>query len=293
MRHMKVQEQAVLVRVGITKWSGSKTDKTLSGELASSKGAEEGVLRVRKTLLDSPHLKALNKLAGQVRNQIVSKYTMPWSEDGERLLPVDAIDKFEALIEDAKQAWDQHKRNLADDYELAVQRAQHSLGGAFDPADYPSKQEVLDKFEIGVRFRPLPDGGDLRVKMPEQRLEAMREAIEADVNDRVQQATAAVHARVVETLTHLAEKLRDYGQDENGKVTGVFRDSTVENVQQLADVLPALNITGDPKLESAANTLLTKLRDLDPKTLRESPAARERVAKHADSIVEDLSGFMD
>ena len=83
----KIQEQALLARVSIKKWSNAKTDRDLTNEVSANNNVDAGLIRVRKTLLSAPVVKALSKLAGQVRNNIVGKLTVPWDEDGTRLLP--------------------------------------------------------------------------------------------------------------------------------------------------------------------------------------------------------------
>lgn len=103
-----------------------------------------------------------------------------------------------------------------------------------------------------------------------------------------------VHERVAETLAHLIEKLSEFGVDaKTGKATGVFRDSTVTNLTELASILPSLNLTGDPKLTEASNALLTQLRDLDPEKIRNSESHRKDVVSKARDVADKLSGFFD
>jgi hypothetical protein len=90
-----------------------------------------------------------------------------------------------------------------------------------------------------------------------------------------------VWARIGDDVGHMADKLASYSVTSEGKVTtGIFRDSMVENVRDLVERLPALNLTNDRKL----NELYIKMRDrlcaydaeslrLDG-TLRQSSGAR-------------------
>jgi len=288
----KIQEQALLVHVKIRKWSNSKTDAGLTDAVESDNHVAPGLIRVRKTLLDTPTVKELSKLGGKVRNNIVGKLTVPWSETGTRLLPVELIDRFEAELSDAKARWDELKAELGSVYNDAIKQAQAGLGDAFDEADYPNAQEILDRYSIEVEYLPLPTGGDLRVSLPQAKLDKLRHEVEASVKSSLEKGTKQVHERVAHTLEHLVEKLDTFGVDKkSGKVVGAFRDSTVENLNELAEVLPLLNITGDPALTKTSNDLLTQLRDLDPQQLRDDKGHRSAVADKARKIVSDLTGF--
>ena len=291
---MKIQEQSLLARVSIKKWSNAKTDKNLTDEVAESKNANPDLIRVRKTLINAPVVKELTKLAGRVRNNIVGKLTIPWNEDGTRLLPVELIDRFEKELSDAKDRWGELTEELGDTYDTYIERAEHDLGDAFDATDYPSREDILSRYSIDVDYTPLPTGGDLRVSLPQDKLDKLREDVERQVQSKVEDAMETVHKRVVDTLNHLVDKLRAFGVDaKTGKAIGVFRDSTVENLNDLVEILAVLNVTGDPRLTAASNDLLTQLRDLDPEALRQSEGHRKDVAEKAQSIVDDLTGFYD
>ena len=47
----KIQNQAVLVAVTITKWSNAKTDQDITQEVSLNKNAQDGMIRVRKSLI--------------------------------------------------------------------------------------------------------------------------------------------------------------------------------------------------------------------------------------------------
>jgi len=60
--------------------------------------------------------------------------------------------------------------------------------------------------------------------------------------------------------TDMAEKL--------GNPDAVFRDSLVNNLVELVDLIPALNFTVDPELDQLARATRDKLANLDPENLR-------------------------
>ena len=289
----KIQNQAVLVAVTITKWSNAKTDKDITQEVSLNKNAQDGMIRVRKNLIKSAVVKALSRIAGQIRNNVVNELTIPWG-NGVRLLPIELLDQFEREFEQHQDRWDENLRELGREYESSVSQAAKVLGDAFKASDYPSKDEILAKYSLSKKIMPLPDANDLRVALPQAKLDSMKADIEADITSSLEGAMQKVHERVAETLAHLIDKLSDFGVDaKTGKATGVFRDSTVTNLTELAGILPSLNLTGDPKLTEVSNALLTQLRDLDPEKIRNSESHRNDVVSKAKDVADKLSGFFD
>jgi hypothetical protein len=88
----------------------------------------------------------------------------------------------------------------------------------------------------------------------------------------------------------VAERLQAY------KVTGEgvehpFRDSVVTNLVKLVDILPKLNVTGDPELERLAAEVRSSLL-VDPQELRKSESVRTETAKAAAAISARMAGYM-
>ena len=290
---MSIQNEAILVKVTQSTWGNRKSDKDLAAEVISQKGAQQGSISVSKALVDSPDVKALTKISGQITNQLLRRVCLSW-EDGVHLLPVDLIDRFEDQLRKFNDQREKHLRSLGETYDDLVAKAQYRLGSAFCESDYPTRDEVLEKYQLTVEYRPLPAGGDLRVDLPAKRLEAIRRDVEAQVQAKVQKAAEVAHDRVVDTLQSLIDGLERHGKKEEGaKRASKFSDNTVEKVKEIAQILPSLNINNDPRLTKAGNDLLTKLRDLDADELRSDPAKRKHTAEQAKAIVDNLNAFFD
>ena len=69
------------------------------------------------------------------------------------------------------------------------------------------------------------------------------------------------------------------------------RDSVVTNLVKLVDVLPKLNVTGDPELERLAAQVRASLL-VDPQELRESESVRSETAKNATAIAQRMAAYM-
>lgn len=288
-----IYEQGLLVEVPISVASMSKVDKELSSAVASERNASATRIKTSKVLVESPNHKAMKKIMGQVRNNLLKELTIPWDEKGKKYLPIGLKAKFDDQLKVYMDAFEKAKRAFIAEYDDLIEEAKRNsvgLGEAFNAADYPSKAELEDKFTMSVAFDTLNDPNDARVKLSE----AMRNRIIKDAEDviikRTEDAHRVVIERVVDVLTHLAEKLEEREVDENGKVVSTFRDNTLEKAQRLAEALPSLNLTGDPALTKAANEMLGTLTSLKAKDLRADPAKGKDVAKKVSEIADKLRG---
>ena len=75
------------------------------------------------------------------------------------------------------------------------------------------------------------------------------------------------------------------------KVVDGFKDSLVENIRDLCQVLPRLNLTGDADLNNYCELVKQKLAVLDAGDLRENEVARKSAANEAQGILDAMAGY--
>jgi hypothetical protein len=86
----------------------------------------------------------------------------------------------------------------------------------------------------------------------------------------------------------MSERL-DYGPAEQKKI---FRDSLVENVVEMIDLLRACNITQSVQMAEMADTLERALRGVTPDNLREDARLRADTKKSIDAAIAALPSLM-
>jgi len=109
----------------------------------------------------------------------------------------------------------------------------------------------------------------------EEKLIELRQQLDGEVQRAGQVAGQQVMARVLSCVDRICERLAD--------PDAVFRDSLIDNLREVLEIAPALNIAGDP----AVSRLVTECRDKllkAPDTLREVAAVRHLTAEHARNI---------
>ncbi|MGI8552470.1 MAG: hypothetical protein ACR2PL_17030, partial [Dehalococcoidia bacterium] len=89
---------------------------------------------------------------------------------------------------------------------------------------------------------------------------------------------------------HMVERLWSYRVTAEG-VNGKFHDTLVENVRELVDLLPTLNVTGNTTMAELSERMKAELCRYSAQTLRDSTSARERTAAAAEDILHHIEAF--
>lgn len=278
--NISIGSSAMLVELSISTWTARKLDKKVSAEVDLAKGTKTSAVNVNKNLLaGTGFLDTITKYAANARAWHLSQ-TLPWSDNGQRLLPVSNFIEYKEQLGKLNDNFDALVDKFIDAYPNLVTAAAFQLGDLFNRDEYPEADAIARKFKFSYNFFPVPQAGDFRVDIGEE----ARKEIEASCNrmsdSRIETAMKDAWSRLHEHLLRMSERL-DYG-DADKKI---FRDTLVENAVELVDMLKHFNITRDPKLEQARLDLKSAIGVYDAEMLRELPEARQAVKTKVDEIL--------
>jgi len=292
MTQMNITERAMLVSLSISRWTARKLDKRVTREVAERHGAAESVGRYSKKLIGSDALAEIARIAGEAR-EYHYRMTLPWQDSCDRILPsavyLDYTKEHRRLRAEFEKAVGEFLR----DYSKLREEARVALNGLYRDDDYPSPKRLAAMFRYGVGVMPLPAAADFRVGLDSDEVERVREEIEARCNEAFEAATRDLWTRIAEVVGHLSERLKLYQVDATtGRVSNPFKDSTVENLRSLVDLLPRLNVTGSSELDAMTRRLRESLCAVEPATLRTDEATRVATAKTADDILAEMASYI-
>lgn len=272
---MSIQNKAMLVTLSVSCWTARKQDKKVSAEVEAAHNAKNAG-RYNKDLVDKQHLDPLTSYAGQIRAYHY-KMTLPWMDNGARLLPSKLFQEYSAEIRRMKQEYARLVSEFVQAYPARVQEARQRLGTMFQPDDYPEASELYGKFDVELDIMPVPDGADFRVAVGD----AERARIADDISQRVaaRQAAAAKSAwtRVRDAVGRVVACL--------GQPKARIFDSLTSNLEDLVAILPGLNINDDPDMERVCDRITHGL-IVDPERLRKSALLRAKVRDEAEAILQ-------
>jgi hypothetical protein len=270
----------MLTVLTISQWTNRKHDKTVSKEVETSHAAKDAG-RYNKQLIDKSALDPISKIAGAARDYHY-KVTLPWGNNGERLLPSALFLDYAQNMRMYKDTFAQRAREFVIAYPSLVENARNRLGSMYNALDYPPMQEIASKFSIETSFTPVPSASDFRVDLSEDLVDKIKSEITNSVQDRQKQAVLECWGRVREVVGKIHERLSDEDK--------TFRDSLIENARDLVSILPALNITGDAELTSIEAEVKQLLRH-GADVLRHNPVIRSETAVRAAEIMKRMEAF--
>ena len=280
----------MLARLNISQWSARKLDRSATSKTTNEAGAKADAARVNKFLLsgNDTGLKAIGAIATAARADYYA-LTAPWTDNGDRVLTADAWKELNGKLSAHSLTYAAAVDDfIRTDYTDARERARSALGALFDAADFPAPYIVRQKFGFDFSFDSLPTASDFRVTLADDDAEMIRQDIERRTSRRMADAVASVWQRLHDSVQHVADTM---ARMESGEQKRLF-DSVLANVRDIAQVLPALNLTRDPQMDAIAARVLSELGPVQTETLRDDPTARQRTRVKATSILAAMAAQM-
>ena len=279
-----IETSAMLVELSISCWTARKLDKRVSQEVDTTNGTKSRAGNYNKNLLaGTQKLDGIVKFAANARAWHNAN-TLPWSDNGLRLLPVENFLRYKERLGELEQEYNELVKDFLNSYPNLVDAAAFQLGNLFDRTEYPETEAISDKFRFRYVFSPVPTAGDWRVNIGNQARAELETQCNNVIQERVQGAMKEAWSRMHECLSHISERLEDNGTGPDAK-RKVFRDSLVENAQELVEMLKVLNVTKDPELERARMLMSQTLTGLEAEDLRDSDDTRRGVKAEVDAIL--------
>lgn len=289
-RAADLSQRVMLVQLSVSQWTARKLDKRATADIAERNDAKRDAGRYNKTLVARGALAAIAAIVASARQDHVT-YSLPWLQDGTRIMPVDAFKTYAAKMQSHREAFEREVSDFLANYDDYIESARADLGALFNRADYPSKSELSRRFGWRVNTFPLPSASDFRVDLDKETLTALQADMQADIEGAFKTAMSDAAGRLHDVARAMSDKLNAY-KPELGKQGNPFRDSLVENVRELVAVLPMLNVTGDARLAKAIDDARAKLVRHDAQALREDETLRQETAKAAADIADAMGAFM-
>jgi len=277
-----IQEKAMVVRLKVGFWTCRKVDSKATSDVIRKAGAQTDAGKFRKNLIPVEEIKKIRRAIAHVRKEF-KFLTLPWLDDGERMLPSEQHMDFTAKMRKAKNGFERAKEQFLKDYDANVKRAKSILGDMFDENDYPPVATLSEKFYVTLNIGGVPSGDDFRVNLGERVTAEIREDIERRVNEQVMVGVKDIWVRLKEAVQHMTEKLTDKD--------AIFRDTLVGNLKGLCEVLPKLNVVGDKEFDRVIGEVKDLISNVRPEELRKDEKKRKATATKANAILDKMKGY--
>jgi len=281
---------AVLVTVDVNVWSATKQDRTISGEVTSSKKADPNAGRFVKNLLaNNVHHKDLVNYRQTIYNWVKAK-TYRWN-NSQDLLPTIELESF-------KQEYDKHEKEFnrllsefCDKYDSIKSNMAFAQGDMYNIQDYPSVEEVRRKFGCKLYISEVPSH-DFRCSVAQDLADDLKVNYQRQCEEIVKNVLHQQTDRIVNVMESISHCCRTQEiTTKEGEVKSKKRkiyDTTIEKAKELCRTIGAFKYVNDEhsqRLRSVAKQLDDTLSGVSSEALRESDYTRDRVKSDIDDIL--------
>lgn len=270
-----MKDLAALVYLSIGMPGQTRTDKTASHQVEEDNETQAGRARVVKRLYSKNTIGALQAAAQQVR---VAHYrcSFPFDDTGGRLVPLALLSRYTEEVGEKIRLFELEAQKFGAAYQEQMLLEQERLGKLFKPGDYPTNP--LAGTFAAFTVRPCPDSAFESAMWGEEQLEMVRQQAQDDVERGIATAMRDAFDRIKTVVGKLVEKL--------SIPDAIFRDSLLNNVSDLADVLDSLNILQDHRLDACVRSMRDML--VSPDVVRSNSAVRSDLAAKGAALLSQL-----
>jgi hypothetical protein len=271
-----LSSKAMLVKVSISQWQGKRFDKKAT-RIAEQAFQTRDAGEFQKSLVAQDAIKAVGKVANEIRSYHYAN-TLPWDRDGWQILPAKHFQVYTKEMRVLKSKFETGVDVFTTSYPGLINEARIRLNGLFRQEDYPI--DIKSKFSVSTDIEPIPMAADFRVTLHSDEVTRIRDDIKSKTDDALKASHADLYKRLATAVGAMAAKL--------GDPKGVFRDTLVENLVDLVQLIPQLDIQDDPELDALRREVEEKLCANDPSTLRTEPETRAEVRDDAQAILKAM-----
>lgn len=290
MKQINLAEKAVLANLSFSRWGGYAYDRKATDEVHQSNNAAADAGNYNKRLLPKGATSKIDSVVNAAREYHKS-HTSPWLDDGRRILPSTFYMEYAKRMKEFKQEFEDACADFFKEYPGYVKTAQKRLGKMFREDEFPAIAEIKAHYSFSLDILPFPDSADFRVEL--DGIDEIKREMQARMKEVYEGAMRDVAERITTLVGRMSERLKGYKPGKPGKrAEGTFKDSLVDNIKELADVLPHLNMAGDPKLAKIIERINKELCQTDAETLREDDKLRKKVATSADQVLTAIADFI-
>tara|TARA_R110000824_G_scaffold71382_6_gene182708 strand:- start:2227 stop:3453 length:1227 start_codon:yes stop_codon:yes gene_type:complete len=282
-----ISSSAVQVTVSFSQCAFRRFDKDESERVTTANGAVRKAASVHKALL--PNCKELQAIKDFVSATRTAHYsmTLPWCDQGPRLLPTANLPVFHKHITEIQDKFNSLCEEFYVVYAWEKVQAEADLGtskGLFDADAYPSLEEVKKKFRMSVAYMPVPERGSFITDLQADALELANDHYDEFYHRATVSAMDEVWKKLFVPLQNMSQRLDYSTRAQNTK----FRDTLVSNVVDIVSLLKVFNVTNDPHLEACRVKLEEAMYGVTPDALRNDDIFRAQTKRSVDAVLKTL-----
>lgn len=262
-----IHKKALLVQCRIRKWDGAVRDGVASTELKKRNGMHNDSGVFTKFLLSKSVLKPIEDLAIRIR-RFHNSMTIPYSLEGVGVLPTAKLFAYRQGMTKHKESYEQAVQTLIDHYDFHVSDSKLRLGSRYDPAEFPTADELRSHFSVDTVLMPIPSSDHLLIDLTESGYD------KADVDKAVEQAVDKANQRLWSALHNRLCEIKPILDDPARRYMASHRDKLGEFIDKINE----FNFADSDNVKAIVSFIRDKIVIHDLDAVRHDPKIRSYVA---------------
>ena len=280
---MEIQNKVLLSKLTISQFNPKKADTQTTNEVLREKQASRNAGMWVKYLVNPDNLLSVTSYAQKARLEHY-KLSLPWEDEGWRILPVKMYTKYQDKMIKCKDRFNMEVEKFVTEWPECVEEAKIALKDMFNIQDYPSTDQIRSKFDFRILFLPLPSKEDFRISLSQEEMEERKKDVDNLIKVAEETAMKDLWSRLSSPIKNMVDKLSDSDS--------IFRNSLIENLREVLDLVPNLNISDNTELDLIIKECKDKLTIYSPEVLRENSRIRKTVALQAEELLNRMKGYI-
>jgi hypothetical protein len=216
--------------------------------------------------------------------------SLPWfdGKGAPRAVNALAVTDLKVELGNRKRQYFELVEDFMPEYPVIRAQRQFDMGDLFDPKQFPSPQELRRKFAFNTDWYSLPDSADIRVVegVDAEELKVLADEARTSEQKRIGHAMEVAASKLYKVVKSMHATMATPIGEKGAK----FNNTKLENILMVAELIPSLNLTNDPKLKALAAEA-KKLATKSPDELREDEVKRKQAAKEAETLATKLASM--
>lgn len=286
---MNLADRAFVVKVSVGIFESIKVDKRTSNRVRSEAGAQDDAGRWQASSIptSAPEYRELSNVRSRIK-AVNEFYTSPWMDGGYRIIPSELFLEWKLKVDEAASKLKPAVDALAEAMPRLKQIAISKANGLWNEDLWPTEDQVRNACWVSREYQPIPKTSEWRLSVAESEAADIRREAEESEKAKLEAAQHGAVERLHEAVKHMKDRLRDYSIAENGRL----HKSMLTNIEELVNILPFLNVTGDPVFTAAIADCKKYLLAFNTDELKDSEGSRNFVMEQAEDIFNRLSGII-
>jgi len=246
--------------------------------------ADKSMVRVNKSLLDSPEYDAIRTHDGKTRQWLYGRALPSMFKEGVFRVPNTLIVEVDEYLARRRTQREQLVNEFRRSYGSRVAEALDRLGELANSNDYLDEDEAASKFGLSWKYVSFNTPDTLK-NLKAGLFERERAKIEKMMAEATEEIRSVLRAQMSALVKRMVTQLTPSADGKRKKIY----DSLIGNIDEFLSNFSARNLADDGELQALVSKARNVLKGVDPAVLRSDDDARKEVAKGFTQIDKQLS----